>query len=200
MDGYPLIVSPGVPMGLLGALVAQYAGTTMRVCTGVSGGMRLSLGGFGALCFACWRGGPLLTVVSGGQGAMLIGSQGIVTWAVLALVCLPLGTLQMLGAEVRTLYVKLWASFLGEGWAYVACALPRCTPRSPPAYSSSVLPSCTPAFLLHAKHGTTVPQERPVKTHGAVGGMSMPGTSRRQSRVGDGRGIRHWQSHGADLG
>jgi NAD(P)-dependent dehydrogenase (short-subunit alcohol dehydrogenase family) len=30
-------------------------------------------------------------------------------------------------------------------------------------------------FLLHAKHATTVPQERPVKTHLAVGGKHMPG-------------------------
>jgi hypothetical protein len=110
MDGYPLMVSPGVTMGLLGALVANYAGTTMRVCTGASGFMSLSLGCFRTLCLACWRGGYLLTVVSGGQGAMLSGYQGIMTWAVLALGCLPLGTLQMLGTEVRTLSVKLWTS------------------------------------------------------------------------------------------
>ena len=115
MDGPTLMVSLVVTVGLFGVLVAKYSGTQILVFTWASGLKRLSIGCGGALCLFLWWGLPLYTVVPGGQVATLLVCHVLIPCAVLALVCIPLGTLQMLGASVHTLYGKLWASSSGQG-------------------------------------------------------------------------------------
>jgi hypothetical protein len=109
-SGAILILSPIVTIGLLGALVARYSGTKILVFTWAAGFMQLSIGCFSVLCLVLWWGLHLSMVVSGGRVATMIVYHAIVTWAVFALVCIPLGTLQILGAVARTLYVKRWTS------------------------------------------------------------------------------------------